>query len=75
MQKNSIEKGLNILSINSTYPTKETINSNKYTIKRNLTIVTNNKYEDKSITQFIDFMTSSIGQDIVEEQGFLGVKT
>ncbi|KEO62182.1 extracellular solute-binding protein [Borreliella garinii] len=73
--KNSIEKGLNILSINSTYPTKETINSNKYTIKRNLTIVTNNKYEDKSITQFIDFMTSSIGQDIVEEQGFLGVKT
>ncbi|EEF81879.1 extracellular solute-binding protein [Borreliella valaisiana] len=73
--KNSIEKGLNILSINSTYPTKETINSNKYTIKRNLIIVTNNKYEDKSVTQFIDFMTSSTGQDIVEEQGFLGIQT
>ncbi|MCD2332728.1 extracellular solute-binding protein [Borreliella americana] len=73
--KNSIEKGLNILSVNSTYPTKETINSNKYTIKRNLIIVTNNKYEDKNVTQFIDFMTSSIGQDIVEEQGFLGIKT
>ncbi|MBB6207928.1 extracellular solute-binding protein [Borreliella lanei] len=73
--KNSIEKGLNILSVNSTYPTKETINSNKYTIKRNLIIVTNNKYEDKNATQFIDFMTSSIGQDIVEEQGFLGIKT
>ncbi|APS98432.1 phosphate ABC transporter substrate-binding protein [Borreliella mayonii] len=73
--KNSIEKGLNILSVNSTYPTKETINSNKYTIKRNLIIVTNSKYEDKSVTQFIDFMTSSTGQDIVEEQGFLGIKT
>ncbi|EEE18632.1 phosphate ABC transporter, periplasmic phosphate-binding protein, partial [Borreliella burgdorferi 72a] len=42
---------------------------------RNLIIVTNNKYEDKSVTQFIDFMTSSTGQDIVEEQGFLGIKT
>ncbi len=39
--KNSIEKGLNILSVNSTYPTKETINSNKYTIKRNF----NNSYK------------------------------
>ncbi|WKC85152.1 extracellular solute-binding protein [Borreliella lusitaniae] len=73
--KNSIEKGLNILSVNSTYPTKETINSNKYTIKRNLIIVTNNKYEDKSVNQFIDFMTSPTGQDIVEEQGFLGINT
>ncbi|WPM06085.1 PstS family phosphate ABC transporter substrate-binding protein [Borreliella sinica] len=73
--KNAIEKGLNILSVNSTYPTKETINSNKYTIKRNLIIVTNSNYEDTSVTQFIDFMTSSIGQDIIEEQGFLGIKT
>ena len=73
--RSSIEKGLHVLSINSIYPTKETITKDKYTIKRNLIAITNSISEDQNTLDFINFMLSPSGQDIVEEQGFIRLYT
>ncbi|QMU99018.1 phosphate ABC transporter substrate-binding protein [Borrelia sp. A-FGy1] len=72
--KNSMEKGLNTLSINTIYPTKETIMQNKYNIKRILIAITTSISENKNTLNFIEFMLSPNGQDIIEEQGFIGIE-
>ncbi|AYE36723.1 phosphate ABC transporter substrate-binding protein [Borrelia turcica IST7] len=71
--RNSMEKGLNTLSINTIYPTKETIMQNKYNIKRSLIAITTSISENKNTINFIEFMLGPNGQDIVEEQGFIGI--
>ncbi|UER67409.1 substrate-binding domain-containing protein [Borrelia sp. BU AG58] len=71
--RNSMEKGLNTLSINTTYPTKETIVQNKYNIKRSLIAVTTSISGNKNTINFIEFILGPDGQDIIEEQGFIGV--
>lgn len=73
--RSSMEKGLHTLSINSIYPTKETIIKGKYTIKRSLIAITNSISEEQNTLDFIKFMLSPSGQDIVEEQGFIRVHT
>ncbi|AHH10375.1 Phosphate-binding protein [Borrelia coriaceae ATCC 43381] len=73
--RGAIEKGLHTLSINSIYPTKETITKDKYNIKRSLIAITSNISEDQNTLDFINFMLSPSGQDIIEEQGFIKVNT
>ncbi|WKC57791.1 substrate-binding domain-containing protein [Borrelia sp. P9F1] len=71
--RNSMEKGLHTLSINTVYPTKETIIQNKYNIKRSLIAITTNVSENKNTLDFIEFILGPSGQDIIEEQGFIGI--
>ncbi len=73
--RGAIEKGLHTLSINSIYPTKETIIKDKYDIKRKIIAITNNISEDQNTLDFINFILSPSGQDIIEEQGFIKVNT
>lgn len=69
----AIEKGLHTLSINNIYPTKETIIKDKYNIKRKIIAITSSISEDTNTLEFINFMLSPNGQDIVEEQGFIRI--
>ncbi|AWG42607.1 phosphate ABC transporter substrate-binding protein [Candidatus Borreliella tachyglossi] len=71
--RGAMEKGLDTLSINSIYPTKETITQNKYNIKRSLITITTSMSENKNTLDFIEFVLGPNGQDIVEEQGFIGI--
>ncbi|UGQ17021.1 substrate-binding domain-containing protein [Borrelia sp. RT1S] len=73
--RNSMEKGLSALSINTVYPTKETIIQNKYNIKRSLVAITTDVSENENMLDFIEFILGPGGQDIIEEQGFIGVTT
>ncbi|WP_200861720.1 substrate-binding domain-containing protein [Borrelia persica] len=71
--RGATEKGVHTLSINSIYPTKETITKDKYDIKRKIIAITNNISEDQNTLDFINFMLNPNGQDIIEEQGFIKV--
>ncbi len=60
------------LIIDGIMPTKETIQSKEYPIARTLHMYTNGNPKGL-VKEFIDFVLSSEGQRIVEEQGFINV--
>ncbi|HNX82668.1 MAG TPA: phosphate ABC transporter substrate-binding protein [Candidatus Omnitrophota bacterium] len=61
------------LEINGVKPSKETVLTNKYPISRPLFMYTNG--EPKGLVRdYIDFIKSSEGQKIVDEEGYVGLK-
>ena len=68
-----VDKGVKPLKIDGISPTISTVQGGTYPISRPLNFVT--KGEPKGeVKKFIDFMISSDGQQIVEEQDFVPIK-
>lgn len=61
------------LAIEGVMPSKETVLSGKYPIGRPLFMYTNGKPEG-AVKAFLDFVKSPAGQQIAEEQGYVGLK-
>jgi phosphate transport system substrate-binding protein len=61
------------VAVNGISPTEENVRSKRYPLRRNLYLVT--KGEPIGLAkEFIDFILSDEGQNIVKEEGFIGVK-
>ncbi|MBS3741961.1 MAG: phosphate ABC transporter substrate-binding protein [Candidatus Cloacimonetes bacterium] len=60
------------LKVNGVKPTNKTVNSGDYTLARPLFMYTNGKPEGLA-KQYLDFIMSSEGQEIVKELGFVPV--
>ncbi len=64
---------LKLLKINGIYPSKRSVKKNKYVLTRKLYMYTSET--SKGLAQdFIDFILSERGQQIVEEQGYIRIK-
>jgi len=61
------------LEIDGVMPSKETVLTNKYPIARPLFMYTNGA-PDGTVRDFLDFVKSSEGQKIADEQGFVALK-
>lgn len=61
------------LSVNGIAPSKETVLTGKYPISRPLFMYTNGAAQG-AVKEFIDFVLSSDGQKIADEQGYVGLK-
>lgn len=61
------------LSVNSINPTKETIKSNQYTLTRPFIFVLLGR-PDPLAQQFVDFVLSKEGQQILEKEGLVGIR-
>lgn len=64
---------LKVLQIDGVFPSKETVLSGKYKITRPLYMYTNGKPQGV-IKDYLDFLKSPRGQDLVESQGYVGLK-
>ena len=67
-----VNKDLNIVSIDGVLPTPETIMNNNYKLTRELFIYTS-KAPKELAQDFINFVLSEEGQQIVEKQGYLRI--
>jgi phosphate transport system substrate-binding protein len=64
---------IKVVDVNGVKASKETVLNNKYLLGRPLFMYTNG--EPKGLVkQFIDFILSTEGQKLVEEEGFVGLK-
>jgi phosphate transport system substrate-binding protein len=61
------------VTINAVLPSKETVVSAQYELSRPLFMYTNGKPKGRT-KDFMDFILSRRGQEIVERQGFVGIK-
>jgi phosphate transport system substrate-binding protein len=68
-----LTKKVKDLTVDGVKCTKETILSGKYELSRPLFMYTNGK-PSGDIKKLIDFILSKVGQKIVEEEGFVGLK-
>jgi phosphate transport system substrate-binding protein len=68
-----LKEGIKALSVNGVMPAKGTVKSRKYPLSRPLFMYTNGTPKGDA-AKFIDFVMSSEGQSIVEEEGFVTVK-
>ncbi len=67
-----IDESVKAVKIDGIMPSKETIRSGEYQVSRGLYMIT--KGEASGLAkEFIDFILSDYGQQIVEEEGFIGV--
>ncbi|MDR3111642.1 MAG: phosphate ABC transporter substrate-binding protein [Elusimicrobiota bacterium] len=62
-----------VLSIDGVKPSKENVLKNKYPYSRPLFMLTNGDPKGE-IKKFIDFVLSTDGQDLIEEEGFVPLK-
>ncbi|PLW80486.1 hypothetical protein C0585_02210 [Candidatus Woesearchaeota archaeon] len=60
------------LKVNGVYPTSETVLDTSYPLARKMTMVTDGKPQGIA-REFINFILSDEGQQIVEEQGFIPI--
>lgn len=68
-----VSEELKTLSIDGVYSSKESALSNEYKLNRLLYVYTYSTPR-KPALEFIDFILSTEGQDIVEEQGYIRIK-
>lgn len=77
------EGGIKFLAVNGVYPTDETIRSGEYPLTTELYAITVNDpnradniniYYKDTIEPFVEWMTSSQGQQIVAETGYVSLK-
>jgi phosphate transport system substrate-binding protein len=68
-----LSKKVKALTVDGVKCTKETILSGKYGLSRPLFMYTNGK-PSGDIKKLIDFILGKVGQKIVEEEGFVGLK-
>ncbi len=62
-----------ILKIDGVYPSLENIKAKKYKVIAQINLITKGPAQGK-VKEFIDFMLSPEGQEIVKRNGFLGVR-
>ncbi len=63
---------INAVTINNVMPTKKTIQTQEYPISRTLHMYTNGAPKGL-VKQYIDYILSEEGQQVIEEQGFISV--
>jgi phosphate transport system substrate-binding protein len=68
-----VDSSVKTLEVNSVAPTQENCKSGKYPIVRPLYFLTKEE-PTGAVKEFIDFCTSSEGQEIVQEEGYLSIK-
>jgi len=68
-----LSSGIKAVAVNGVMPSKETVLNNKYPIGRPLFMYTNGEPKGTA-KELLDFIKSSEGQKLVEEQGFVGLK-
>lgn len=68
-----ITDSVKALTVNGIMPSRETVLSGKYPVSRPLFMYSNGQPKGL-VKDFLDFIKSSDGQKIVEEQGFVGLK-
>jgi phosphate transport system substrate-binding protein len=68
-----VKDNLKVLKINGVLPTRETAMNNEYILTRFLYMYTTDTPK-KLAQEFIDFILSEEGQNIVEEQGYVRIK-
>jgi len=68
-----MSKELKPVEIDGVMPSKETVLSGKYPVTRPLFMYTNGKPQG-IIKKYLDFVKSPRGQDLVETQGYVGLK-
>jgi phosphate transport system substrate-binding protein len=68
-----VSDDVKVLTVDEIEPTKATALSGDYPLSRPLYMYTNGVPEG-AVKDFIDFVLSEVGQDLVEENGFVGLK-
>ncbi len=68
-----INENLNVVKIDGVMPSKESVTEQIYPLIRKLYVYTTAKRTEETVN-FIDFLLSRLGQDIVEEQGYIRIK-
>ena len=66
------QEGLKILSVQGVFPSRESVMDKSYLLSRNLYMYTSDASKDLA-ENFIDFILSERGQQIVEEQGYIRI--
>ncbi len=62
-----------IIKIDGVLPTPENVKLKKYKVSRQINLVTRGEAKGK-VREFIDFLLSNEGQDLVEKKGFVRIK-
>lgn len=68
-----LSSSVKAIEINGVMPSKETVVSGKYPVTRPLFMYTNGKPKGL-VKEYLDFVLSAQGQQLVEEDGFVGLK-
>lgn len=68
-----LSSSIKALDVDGVVPSKETVLTGKYSVGRPLFMYTNGAPKGL-VKEFIDFILSSEGQKLVEEEGFVGLK-
>jgi phosphate transport system substrate-binding protein len=68
-----LDETVKAISVNGIQPSEENIRAGKYSISRKLYLITKDEPQGEA-KKFIDFILSKEGQEIVEEEGFIGVE-
>ncbi len=68
-----LHRNLNVVAIDGVFPSKQNVHNNSYTLSRYLYMYTSDTPRQLALN-FIDFILSKPGQEIVEEQGYVRVK-
>jgi phosphate transport system substrate-binding protein len=68
-----VSDDVKVITVDGIEPTKETALSGEYPLSRPLYMYTNGEPEG-AVKDFIGFVLSEVGQDLVEENGFVGLK-
>ena len=64
---------IKMLSLNGVYPSKENVQNESYPIVSNFYAVTRKGETNPNVQKVLDFITSPIGQEIIEETGYVGL--
>lgn len=64
---------IKMLSISGVYPNKANVQNNSYPIVSNFYAVTRKGDDRENVKKFLDFVLSPIGQEIIEETGYVGL--
>ena len=62
-----------MLSINGVYPDRTNVQNNSYPIVSNFYAVTRKGDDRENVKKFLDFVLSPLGQEIIEETGYVGL--
>lgn len=70
----AINESINIISIDSVYPSKETIQNGSYKIRRDFLFITKeNDKLSKCAQEFFNYVTSGMADDFIEKAGFIPI--
>ncbi|MDL2211378.1 phosphate ABC transporter substrate-binding protein [Erysipelotrichaceae bacterium OttesenSCG-928-M19] len=67
----SVDESIKVLSLNGIEPSEENVKANKYLLTRNFNLVTKEINEDTKA--FLEFISSSEGQKVITDEGYIVV--